>query len=130
MYKIGNNLFSALYMSKKPSPLCHTFSCGSHSHGDRVCTRSGTTVQTASSQQQHTVLTSTPSQLSSVDSLDRLRVTVPLAFKVTPIVVSGTESDSGQNSAQTVGFPHFEIKISAVPKTTLKSVSKKWSGSR
>ena len=48
---------------------------------DRVCTRSGTAVQTASSQQQHTVFTSTHSHLSPVDSLDVLWVTVLLCVQ-------------------------------------------------
>jgi len=43
-----NNQFSALYMTNQPSPICHTFWYSSHSHSDRVCTRSGTAVQTAS----------------------------------------------------------------------------------
>jgi hypothetical protein len=43
-----NNQFWALYMTNQPSPFCQTFWYGSHSHSDRVCTRSGTAVQTAS----------------------------------------------------------------------------------
>ena len=35
-------------MTNQPSPFCHTFWYGSHSHSDRVCTRSGAAVQTAS----------------------------------------------------------------------------------
>ena len=42
------NQFSVLYMTKQPSSLCHTFRYGSHSHSDRVCTKSGKTFQTAS----------------------------------------------------------------------------------
>ena len=35
-------------MTNQPSSFCHTFWYGSHSHSDRVCTRSGAAVQTAS----------------------------------------------------------------------------------
>jgi len=51
-------------MTKQPSPFCHNFSHSSLSQSDHVCTRSGTTVQTASSQQQHKIFTSTRTQLS------------------------------------------------------------------
>ena len=68
-------------MTNQPSPFCHTFRYGSHSQNDRVCIRLGTAVQSASSQQQHTVFTSTHSHFSPVDSLDVLRVTVLLCVQ-------------------------------------------------
>jgi hypothetical protein len=65
-------------MKNQPSNFWHIFWYRSHSNSDRMCTRAGTTVQTTSSQQQHTVFTSKHCRLSPVDSLDVLRVTVLL----------------------------------------------------
>ena len=53
------------------------------------------------------------------------------AFIVTPIAVSGTEKDSGQNWAQTVGFRHFEVKRNMCStKKTPKPVPTSWIGGR
>jgi len=100
---VWNNQFSSLYMTNQPSTFCHKFSHSSPSHSDHVCTRSETTVQTASSQQQHKIFPST-------HTLSHLRIAWTYseslcccAFRVTPIAVSETDRDSGQNWARPWG---------------------------
>ena len=79
--QLENNQFSALHNTNQTAAFCHTFRYGSHSHGDRVCTRSVKAVQTASSQKQQTVFTSTHSHLSPVDCRHVLRITVLLCVQ-------------------------------------------------